>query len=369
MQLTRITSPTLILDKKRCLGNIRTMFDKAERSGVILRPQFKTHQSAEVGRWFREAGTRAITVSSVRMASYFANHGWKDITIAFPMNIREMEEVNHLAGMIKLNILIVNHEVIPFLEKGIHHPVGIFIKVDTGYHRTGIPAYDLQRIQDIIDQLDRNSLINFSGFLTHTGHTYKTTSQREIFSLYKDTVDALVKLKNSITGDKKRIILSLGDTPSCSLVDSFEEIDEIRPGNFVFYDLMQHYLGSCSPDQIAVMLAAPVVAKHPERNEIIIYGGAVHLSKENIRLATGEQSYGNIVKIRDHGWSEFERGCYVSGLSQEHGIIHASSELMDRTEIGDLIGIIPVHSCLTANLMKGYLTLEEEEIEHMKNND
>ena len=31
-----------------------------------------------------------------------------------------------------------------------------------------------------------------------------------------------------------------------------------------------------------------------------------------------------------------------------------------------LLGIIPVHSCLTANLMKGYVTLEGERIDHME---
>ena len=37
-----------------------------------------------------------------------------------------------------------------------------------------------------------------------------------------------------------------------------------------------------------------------------------------------------------------------------------------KRNIGYLVGIVPVHSCLTANLMKGYLTLEGEEIDHME---
>jgi len=32
-------------------------------------------------------------------------------------------------------------------------------------------------------------------------------------------------------------------------------VDEIRPGNFVFYDLMQYRIGSCSVGQIAVAMA------------------------------------------------------------------------------------------------------------------
>jgi len=366
MELIGITSPTLILDRKRCLENIRLMFDKAKRSDVIFRPHFKTHQSAEVGQWFRDAGTEAISVSSVRMAYYFANHGWNDITIAFPVNIREINKVNNLAGKIRLNILIVNREMISFLEKNLKYPVGIFLKIDAGYHRTGVPAEDIQEIQATIDQLDGFDQLEFSGFLVHSGHTYKTSSAREILKIHNNTVIKLVNLRDQITHGKNEVLLSLGDTPACSLVDGFEKIDEIRPGNFVFFDLMQYQLGSCSPDQIAVCLAAPVVAKHSDRDEIIVYGGAVHLSKEFITLSSGERSYGSIVQIGDQGWGDFEKDCYVSGLSQEHGIIHTTKDLMDSTEIGDLLGIIPVHSCLTANLMKGYLTLEGEEIEHME---
>ncbi|MGB3467281.1 MAG: hypothetical protein WBA74_18505 [Cyclobacteriaceae bacterium] len=33
--------------------------------------------------------------------------------------------------------------------------------------------------------------------------------------------------------------------------------------------------------------------------------------------------------------------------------------------IGDLVGIIPIHSCLTANLMGKYLTLDNKLLLHM----
>ena len=75
MSLT-IQTPTLILNEAIVRRNIARMADKARRSGVRFRPHFKSHQSAAIGAWFREAGTTAITVSSVRMATYFADHGW-----------------------------------------------------------------------------------------------------------------------------------------------------------------------------------------------------------------------------------------------------------------------------------------------------
>ena len=49
-----------------------------------------------------KAGVTAITVSSVSMAGKFAGVGWRDITIAFPMNF---SEINLLASKITLNVL------------------------------------------------------------------------------------------------------------------------------------------------------------------------------------------------------------------------------------------------------------------------
>ena len=101
-----ITKPTLILDKEKCLRNIEKMVSKAENNNLTLRPHFKTHQSLIIGDWFKMFGINSITVSSIVMAKYFAENGWNDITVAFPVNIREIAEINKLAQKIKLNILI-----------------------------------------------------------------------------------------------------------------------------------------------------------------------------------------------------------------------------------------------------------------------
>ncbi|HDR51998.1 MAG TPA: hypothetical protein ENN90_10345, partial [Mariniphaga anaerophila] len=53
---------------------------------------------------------------------------------------------------------------------------------------------------------------------------------------------------------------------------------------------------------------------------------------------------------------------YVSRLSQEHGIIKVSQKNFSHFKIGDLVEIVPIHSCLTANLSRKYLTTEGEEI-------
>jgi len=52
---------------------------------------------AQISQWFAEAGVRAITVSSLAMARYFANHGWDDITIALLLNPLQWPDLQSLA--------------------------------------------------------------------------------------------------------------------------------------------------------------------------------------------------------------------------------------------------------------------------------
>ncbi len=85
--MTEIIRPTLVLDKEICLRNIEKMMKKAAEFKLKFRPHFKTHQSAEIGEWFKLFGAEAITVSSVQMAEFFAANGWRDITLAFSLNI------------------------------------------------------------------------------------------------------------------------------------------------------------------------------------------------------------------------------------------------------------------------------------------
>jgi len=92
-----IQKPTLILDKGKCLQNIKRMSEKVNKSNVNFRPHFKTHQSAVIANWYKKFNVNSIAVSSVDMAVYFADNDWSDITIAFPVNILEIEKINILA--------------------------------------------------------------------------------------------------------------------------------------------------------------------------------------------------------------------------------------------------------------------------------
>jgi D-serine deaminase-like pyridoxal phosphate-dependent protein len=360
-----ITKPTLLLDKETALRNIANMVGKAEKLHLKFRPHFKTHQSAEIGEWFRAAGVTAITVSSVTMANYFADFGWDDITIAFSVNIPEIPDINELAGRIRLNVLIENPEGLAALQEKITWHTGVFIKIDTGYHRTGIEASQVSLIDELLEGIQKSPLLQFKGFLSHTGHTYQANSTHDIFNRHFDALLKLKALKLRYQEEWPDLMISLGDTPSCSLCENFDGVDEIRPGNFVFYDLMQFKLGVCKLTDIAVRMICPVIAVHPSRNEVVIYGGAIHFAKDSIINIDGKPLYGRIIVNDGTKNILLDEKNYLHALSQEHGILKITPRDLHYFVPGKLIEIIPVHSCLTANLMKEYLTTEDEIIKMM----
>ncbi|MDN5217454.1 alanine racemase [Fulvivirgaceae bacterium BMA12] len=362
----KITSPTLVVDQRVCQRNIRNMLKRARDHQVNLRPHFKTHQSALVGGWHKALGITSITVSSLNMALYFAKHGWKDITVAFPLNIREMHKVNQLASGIKLNVLIESMEQLEALESALKFPVGLFMKIDAGSHRTGVAAENVALIGALINKIKSMDKARFKGFLTHAGHSYKATSKAEVLTVHQETTAKMVNLKSHFSAVAPDIIVSLGDTPTASLADSFENVDEIRPGNFVYYDVMQKNIGSCQWEDIAVAVACPIVAKHETRNEIVVYGGAVHFSKDSLTDNDHRQYFGLVVPMGPEGWGAPLPGCYMASLSQEHGVVKMDPAHFGKFHIGDLLYILPIHSCLTVDVIPDMITLEGEVVDNMK---
>jgi D-serine deaminase-like pyridoxal phosphate-dependent protein len=364
-----IKRPTLLLDEDQAVKNINYMVSKSKAQGKLFRPHFKTHQSAEIGSWFRKAGVKTITVSSVSMARYFSNHGWKDITIAFPENWREIDEINSLADHNHLELLVESIETVKFLQDHLRLLTEVWVKIDVGAVRTGVDWKNRDEISSLVNFILQCNKLILRGFLTHDGRTYHANSPLEIKILYKESADRMNTVSKWFEESRKSAFgISVGDTPGCWLSDDLGNVDEIRPGNFVFFDVWQFHLGVCKPEEIAVAVACPVIAKHKERSEVVIYGGAIHLSKEFI-MEEGVPIYGLVAFPGENKWGNPEKDCFVRSLSQEHGIVKMSEKVFNKVQVGDLLCILPIHSCLAADALGSYLTLDGCWIEMMKKGD
>lgn len=388
--LQGITRPTLLVDEDKARRNIARMVDKARQSQVRLRPHFKTHQSQAIGRWFREAGIEQITVSSLEMAEYFAADGWHDITIAIPCNVAELEALQRLAQQVKLGILVDTTETLEFLLGEVTQPLQVWVKIDVGYGRAGVPWTDKDTVEDMVRRLTvgpedgATHRMQFAGLLTHAGHSYAASGTPEIQEITNTSLDRMRSMQSMVESTFSQACpLSIGDTPSCGSLQEFSGVDEIRPGNFVFHDVMQLNLGVCHSDDIAVAVACPVIARYRQRHEVLIHGGAAHLSKEALRPAAsmvrhglpGQQSalFGLVVdqsvSASAATWGGIRPDAVVTDLSQEHGVLKVADSFWEHCPIGQALLILPVHSCLTADLFPAYISLQGNRLERRRTND
>lgn len=121
------------------------------------------------------------------MAEYFASE-WNNITVAFPINILEMNTINKMLCFYKnlqLNLLVENTEAVDALELPLSSTVGIYIKIDVGYGRSGITANETSHINPILKLLKSSPRMQFLGFLTHAGHSYHCRFAEEVYEIYR----------------------------------------------------------------------------------------------------------------------------------------------------------------------------------------
>jgi len=346
-----IHSPILLLDKNRCKNNIKRIASKAEKHGLEFRPHFKTHQSIEIGRWFRDYGVKGITVSSIGMAQYFVQDDWGDITVAFPFYDGMVGGLKELQKKAQIRLFLNHLDDVSLLNSELAKNFKVYIEIDAGYGRSGISIDEKEKIRNLVDAINMGKYSEFHGFYIHDGGTYKAQGKSEIKEKVMRSLSALRELKKLYPDAKT----SLGDTPSASILEDFDGIDEITPGNLVFYDWMQVQIGSCEPDDVAVHVKVPV-GQRISNYSAIVHGGAVHFSKDYIEQ-NNEKSYGQAFKFEENKIVPLD-GVILSALSQEHGTLSGLNSSLD--ESVKIVNILPIHSCLTVNLFDRYISTDGE---------
>lgn len=352
-----LSRPIAVVFEQRCRKNITVMAEKAGVAGCRFHPHFKTHQSTVIGNWFKDAGINSITVSSVEMAGYFADNGWNEITIAFPFFPGQMQSINQLGEKCRIRLFVTDPETVSLLNEQIRHPADILIEIDAGYGRSGVTAGNMTMIADIVNALEQSEMLSFAGFYIHDGATYQAGSFGKIKETAQRDFNAFKKLSQKYPGS----VFCMGDTPSCSILKDFGPVTELSPGNFIFYDLMQVQIGSCSINDVALLVKAPVAQVKQQADQIIVHCGAAHLSKDFI-TENGRPVYGKPVYFDEEDNIQFIPGSVVTSLSQEHGTVSGAKNILPHINADGSIWICPVHSCLTANLFEVYHTADHKTI-------
>lgn len=331
-----LPTPALLLDLDVLERNLRRMQERADGLGVRLRPHIKTHKCVEVARRQAELGAAGLTVSTLEEAKVFADHGFEDLTWAFPLVLSRTSEVFELAGRVRLGVTVDSDEAIDALEAG-GRPIRVWLEVDCGYGRTGVDPGD-ERAVSLARRLHESSTIRLAGLLTHSGQAYDAGSTEEVETIAERERRTMVELAGRLRAagvDPGE--LSVGSTPAMSRVRDLRGIDETRPGNYALHDYTQARLGSCGVEDCAVTVLATVVSARPERSHGVVDAGALALSKD---VGPDEPAhYGRL--RRDAEEAALDPDARVVSVSQEHGSLNRA------LPVGSRVRILPNHSCLT----------------------
>jgi D-serine deaminase-like pyridoxal phosphate-dependent protein len=363
MDLNSIKTPSLVLDVQRVRANAQRMRDRAVGSAVRLRPHVKTHKCVEVARIATEGQNGAITVSTLGEAKAFAKHGFTDILYAVPIEPGKFTDVTNLIREgVQLTLITDSAELVaPLNEAGklAGQTVSVSIKIDCGYHRCGVEP-DSEEAMRIPRMISDSSSVKFDGILTHAGHSYHASSNAELLDIARHERDAMVDLASRLADEGIDVsTVSIGSTPTMTAIDHLHGIDEIRPGNYIFFDAFQATRGSCNFQDCALTVLSAVVHRDRTRKKVIIDAGAIALSKDRGPIEFDEGcGYGRVLDLEGN-----DLGAVVTSLSQEHGVIeNLAEQWLDKLKVGTRVRILANHSCLAAAQHSYYNVIENGEI-------
>jgi len=278
MHLSDVATPALLLDLDRVERNLAGMAARARKLGVALRPHLKTHKCVELAERQRAGGAVGVTVSTLAEASVFADHGFDDITWAFPLILNRLPQARALAERITLRLFVDGPEALDALERT-GFPFHVWLKIDCGYHRAGLDPASPATL-DLARRLAGSSRLRFDGIATHSGHAYHADGRRRILAVAEEERRVMADLRERLAAEGIRVAASVGSTPALSCVERLDGVTEARPGNYVFFDAMQVDLQVCAPVDCGVSVLASVVSSQPGAAHCVVDAGALALSKD-----------------------------------------------------------------------------------------
>lgn len=326
-----------------------------------------------------------------------------------PSQVRRLAELSRLLGSGTITLLLDHPSQLDAVEQ-LHHlaqsPCPVFLKIDTGYHRAGLPPNALNKagLLERVAQLEANGVVTLKGLYSHTSLSYAGTTPTQAMDFLASEINGCVRAfeqNRQYLSRNPELVISVGASPQVTsiqnLADSQDAADieatklrkalqdvsslasagfqaklELHAGVYSVMDMQQLATQSRSSigkeeDEIAIFVMAEVISVYNsgERQvpEALLAVGTLGLGREPCPSYSGWATVGSLPNLSENA---SQRRLIVSRISQEHSIISwetttedAVADLPDiPVQVGQSLRLYPNHACVTGAMYDWFLVVD-----------
>lgn len=352
--VARVMTPALVIYADKVNHNVQAMLAYVGGDATRWRPHLKTTKSPYVYGVLVDAGVRHFKCATVREArcilDVLTGRGvtGADLLIAYPLQGPALTVAGDLAATFPATRLSVLSED-PLHVSQVPQNLGIFVDINPGMNRTGVPLAEYQNISAVAKAAGER----FRGLHFYDGHVHDDSAaeRRAVTHALYDEVCTVIKMLAAedlacgelITSGTPTFRYAL-DYPGFAgghLGDS-EVIHRVSPGTVVFHDFQYDSLLEDLELQPAAMLLSRVIS-HPQAGLVTCDAGAKSIASEAGHPVAFVLGHPDLVALPP---------------SEEHLPLRCTSG--NKPQRGDALLLIPKHICPTVNLAEQALLVKAD---------
>ena len=330
MRLEDLQTPTLLIDLDAVRHNLATMRHYLDGAMTRWRPHVKTCKVPEVLELMLEAGVRRFKAATTRECALLMQQaGDREIDVLFAM----AQHGANLDRVAQLQRQFPKHRVSMLSEDETHaravreRGLGVFVDLDPGYMRTGLPLQDSNRARAVATAAKDA----FRGLHCYDGHLHdgsfveRTQKARAVYA-------ELVALARSFQQPGELVTSGTPTFPIALAYEPFSAFDHtVSPGTVIYWDTRSSELG-IDGFACAVQVQARVVSA-PAADRITVDAGSKALdAAAGIPCARAMGSF------------------HLRALKPSEEHLPMLVERGPAPAIGTLLRLVPRHVCPTVNL-------------------
>jgi len=277
-----IPSPALVLFRDRIEHNLRLMLEIAG-GPARLRPHVKTHKLGPLVRRQIELGITKFKAATIAETEMCAESGAADVTLAFPAagpNILRLCELARRFPATRFSALTDSAPSIRGLSVAARDAgvtVDVFLDIDCGMHRTGIPPDD--SAVELYKLIAAAPALRAAGLHAYDGHIHEPDPVTRR-ALCEAAFVPVLALRAKLQGMNLPVpVLVAGGSPTFPIHAAHSDRD-CSPGTTVLWDFGYGDKFADLPFQPAAILLTRVVSK-PGPNRLCLDLGHKAVAAEN----------------------------------------------------------------------------------------